>query len=270
MRLLLSLVLIFVSIGTVLSVRAIDSSDYAPNLQEKELLNLINDYRTQNGLDPLVLSQTLGASAHHKSMEMAENNYFSHNMLDGSSAFDNMKAHGYTAYTYLGENIAAGNVDALGTFNQWKNSAGHNAIMLSSNYVVAGVGYAFNIGATYDHYWTLHVGGAFEDRLPVSTATTVAPTVSVQPTARVTSIPVLPTATGVPTRRPTVTVPTTTPKATATVKPRNPRARPTRVPRPRRGVSIPVATLQPTHIFLPNTGTGDSAELVISYIEFIP
>ena len=138
---------------------AISSSQYCVEPEEAAFLGLINQYRAQNGLDALVLSQTVGAAAEHHSIDMATNNYFSHILANGEKWSTNMKNHGYTYNTYRGENIAAGNADAYSTFIQWQNSPGHNANMLNPNYRVIGIGRFFNASSTYGYYWTTNFGG---------------------------------------------------------------------------------------------------------------
>jgi uncharacterized protein YkwD len=61
----------------------------------------------------------------------------------------------------MAENIAAGNTGAQGTFNQWKNSPGHDAVMKSSVYEVIGIGRAIG-PSVYGAYWTTNFGGASE------------------------------------------------------------------------------------------------------------
>lgn len=56
------------------------------------------------------------------SEDMAENNFFSHDSLDGSSPWDRA-AEGDT--TANAENIAAGGGTAVGTLEQFKKSSGH-------------------------------------------------------------------------------------------------------------------------------------------------
>lgn len=55
-------------------------------------------------------------------LDMVENDFFSHTGSDGSSAGD----RGAGA-----ENIAGGMLDACGAFNAWMGSKGHRANMLS-------------------------------------------------------------------------------------------------------------------------------------------
>jgi uncharacterized protein YkwD len=139
--------------------QANSTSSYCATAEEVKLLNLINDYRAANDLDPLVLTQTLGAAAEHHSIDMADNNYFSHTLSDGTTWSKNMSNHGYTFTTYRAENLAAGSSTANGAFLQWKGSPGHNANMLNPRYKAIGVGQAYNVSSTHDWYWTAVFGG---------------------------------------------------------------------------------------------------------------
>ena len=138
---------------------AAGSDTYCAEPEEVAFLNLINQYRGQFGLGALQMSQTAGAAAEHHSVEMATANYFSHTLLNGLTWSQNMSNHGYTFNTYRGENIAAGNAGAGATFEQWRNSPGHNANMLNPSYNTIGIGRAYGGSSTYKYYWTTNFGG---------------------------------------------------------------------------------------------------------------
>lgn len=131
------------------------------SLDEEELafLGLINQYRVQNGLRQLQLSIALTQAADWMSNDMASKNYFDHTDSQGRDPFARIGQFGYSYSGYSGENIAAGNASASNTFTQWRNSAGHNANMLSSSYKVIGIGRAYNAGSSYRWYWTTDFGG---------------------------------------------------------------------------------------------------------------
>jgi uncharacterized protein YkwD len=138
----------------------ISSSSYCADAESQEFLRLINSYRKKNGLGALSLSQTLSAAAQHHSNSMANNSYFSHNIVpEGITWSQNVKNHGYRYTTYRGENIAAGISSASGTFAQWKTSPNHNATMLSSKYKAIGIGRAYDASSKYGWYWTTDFGG---------------------------------------------------------------------------------------------------------------
>jgi len=122
--------------------------------QAQEMLDLVNNIRADNGIAPLVLNEKLNKAAFDHSNDMARNNYFSHTGLNNSSFSQRVRNAGYSG-SPRGENIAAGNVNVLATFNQWKNSTtGHLENMLNANSNEMGIGYASFNGSRYIHYWT--------------------------------------------------------------------------------------------------------------------
>jgi hypothetical protein len=100
-------------------------------------------------------------------------------------------AAGYTGWTFLGENIAAGQTSADAVFQAWMNSPGHRANILDARANEIGIGHAYTTSSTYRHYWTMEVGAR---------PGVVAPTpVPAAPAATAT----IPTATPQPTTTPT-------------------------------------------------------------------
>jgi uncharacterized protein YkwD len=106
---------------------------------------------------PLVRDARLDSVAQAHSADMAKNNYFSHNSLDGKSPFDRMEAAGYS-FSTAGENIAAGYPDVAHTMGQWLSSPGHCSNIMNPAYKNIGIGFAQNSAATYTNYWTQDFG----------------------------------------------------------------------------------------------------------------
>ncbi|MGQ9571885.1 MAG: CAP domain-containing protein [Dehalococcoidia bacterium] len=154
---------------------------------EAALLALINDYRLQHGLSALKVSPTLTAAARWMSEDMAEHNYLGHIDSLGRNPWQRMVAFGYTQVSLWGEVVRGGSETPEGAFEAWRNSPGHNAIMLTDGFVVAGVGRAYNPQSLYGWFWTVDFGD-YDDSLAVS------PTPSPTP---------LPTPTPTPTPSPT-------------------------------------------------------------------
>ncbi|CAE8630945.1 unnamed protein product [Polarella glacialis] len=100
---------------------------------------------------PLKFDCRLWKAAQLHSQDMADNNYFSHTSQDGRSPWDRASAQGISANA---ENIAAGSSTAQGTLDQWKSSDGHCLNMMNPSYPVFAVGYGYNSGSSYKHYWT--------------------------------------------------------------------------------------------------------------------
>jgi len=141
-------------------------ADSALDSEEATFCNLINDYRGQNGLQPLRVSFSLDTAADWLSTDMAQKNYFSHTDSLGRDAFQRMTAFGYGYATSKGENIAAGNSTAMATFEQWRTSPPHNTNMLNANYKVIGIGRAYDAAGTYGWYWTTDFGGFVDGGSP--------------------------------------------------------------------------------------------------------
>jgi hypothetical protein len=126
---------------------------------EREFLLLLNDYRQMNDLPLLENSAALNVASYDHSLDMGQQNYFSHESLDGRSPWDRMDYVGYDYNTLRAENIAAGQVDAQRVFDAWRNSPGHNANMLNPDLSVIGIGRVEVQGSRHGVYWTTKFGG---------------------------------------------------------------------------------------------------------------
>ncbi len=116
---------------------------------EQAVFDLINTYRTQNGLAPLKVSPTLSRAAAWMVSDMVQNAYFDHYDHLGRSPFQRVVDCGYGS-SGAGEILAVAGSGATAV-QLWKGSPGHNAIMLGANWKVMGVGHAGN-------YWAVDFG----------------------------------------------------------------------------------------------------------------
>jgi len=105
---------------------------------EKEVFNLINKQRTNNGLQALKVDEEVQRVAKIKAQDMVDNNYFSHNSPTYGSPFDMLKSF-KISYKTAAENIAA-NSSNSGAVNSWMNSSGHKANILNNSYNYTGIG----------------------------------------------------------------------------------------------------------------------------------
>ncbi|MCI9070551.1 MAG: hypothetical protein HFJ13_08055 [Clostridium sp.] len=127
---------------------------------ENEIFNIVNKERINAGLPTLVYNSTMKKYARIKSKDMGDNNYFSHEDLNGNLITVQMKNDG-VSYRAWGENIAwisgTFNATEIATrfMNNWMNSAGHRANILSDNFNEIGIG-VYKIGnkiyATQEFY----------------------------------------------------------------------------------------------------------------------
>jgi uncharacterized protein YkwD len=136
------------------------NADTTIDSEEEAMFDLINDHRAANGVPRLVFSDTLNQAAAWKSEHMAANDYLGHNDPGFNRNFiGRLPVCGYTAQTWLAENLAAGHDTAAATFEMWQTSSIHSPIMLDPNMVAIGVARAFDAGSMYRWYWTTDLGG---------------------------------------------------------------------------------------------------------------
>lgn len=136
--------------------------------EELRFLRLINDYRQQNGVGPLILSDTLAVAAEHHSEDMGKYGFFAHNTAAssyyraGSKPWDRMAAEGYMYNTTRGENLATGTETAQDAFDAWRESPSHNAAMLDDRFRVIGIARVYAPEGKHAWYWTTDFGGALD------------------------------------------------------------------------------------------------------------
>ena len=116
---------------------------------EDKIVELVNEFRIENGLKPLEKDTKLTETARYKSNSMNQLKYFSHD----NPNFNNQRV-GYLLWdvfkvdaTCIGENIALRSSSTAGLpitaediFNKWKQSDGHRANMLKKEFTKIGVG----------------------------------------------------------------------------------------------------------------------------------
>ena len=108
------------------------------NADEKEVFNLINQQRINNGLSALKVDDEVQRVARIKAQDMVDNNYFSHTSPTYGSPIDMLKSF-KISYNSAGENIA-GNSSNSGAVSAWMNSSGHKANILNSSFNYTGIG----------------------------------------------------------------------------------------------------------------------------------
>lgn len=114
------------------------NSTASMNSDEKEVFDLINKQRTNNGLQALKIDNEVQKVARIKAQNMVDNNYFAHESPTYGSPFQMLKSF-KISYKTAGENIAA-NSSNSGAVNAWMNSSGHKANILNSSYNYTGIG----------------------------------------------------------------------------------------------------------------------------------
>jgi len=104
-----------------------------PSISSQAILDEVNQDRMQLGFSQLSLSPTLSLAAYSKAQDMIANDYFAHISPSGVKPWHWFRALGY-AYTYAGENLAAGYTNASELEESWMNSPPHRANILSPFY----------------------------------------------------------------------------------------------------------------------------------------
>ena len=130
---------------------------YAPNTSNdqfaQELLTLVNNERTKNGLSALTLGDAnLKAAAEKRAQEVAKT--ASHTRPDGTNCFTVLGEYGVKQTGEgEGENIGWGEASAQEVFDSWMASDSHRANILNPSATEMGVGYYFDATSAWGHQW---------------------------------------------------------------------------------------------------------------------
>src|SRR5713101_5356030 len=109
--------------------------------------------------DPGIVARVLELSdaAQEYSQVLATTGCFEHTCGPVPNFADRAGQSGYTGWSALGENIAAGFPSAEAVVTSWMNSPGHRANILSPNFTEIGIGMV-NGGGKFGTYWTQEFG----------------------------------------------------------------------------------------------------------------
>src|SRR4030042_4281457 len=117
------------------------------------LVSKINAYRNSKGLASLAQDQKLVNAACWMAGDMAGKNYFSHTDSLGRNFSTRLTDFVVGAGFWRAETLAAGASTGQAVLDLWKNSPGHNAILLDPNPRRIGWGGAYNVNSNYGWYW---------------------------------------------------------------------------------------------------------------------
>lgn len=134
----------------------------------QQVLDIVNEKRSENGLRPLTLDSTLQDDAMIRAAEAAV--YFSHTRPNGLGCWTAGSG------TMVGENLAVGQTNPKMVVEAWMNSDAHRANLLNSGYSSVGIGCV-----KYNGIWfwsqafartegdgeTSNINGKFEVEVPV-------------------------------------------------------------------------------------------------------
>lgn len=118
-----------------------------PNDQQQRLLNLTNQARIDQGLQPLHWDISLAAAAQAHAQKMFDQHSLSH-QLPGEPDLQTRAAQAGAHFREVAENVAMGN-GAEGVQKEWMNSPPHRANILDPKLTNVGIGVVEHAGYWY-------------------------------------------------------------------------------------------------------------------------
>lgn len=110
----------------------------AAPITSENIETMVNAERTQRGITPLKVNESLDNAAYNKSVDMISRKYFDHYAY-GLTPWDFIKNQNYD-YLYAGENLAMDFNTSEGTVNAWMNSPLHRKNILNPDFQEMGIG----------------------------------------------------------------------------------------------------------------------------------
>ena len=123
----------------------------------QRVVELTNTERQNAGLPPLVMNSQLQDAAQAYSEVLATSDCFDHTCGPVPDLADRDGQAGYSDWTALGENIAAGYPTPEAVVAGWMASPGHRANILSTDFTEIGIGVVSGEGE-FGTYWTEEFG----------------------------------------------------------------------------------------------------------------
>ncbi len=123
----------------------------------QDFVGLLNALRAGRGLGVVTLNGALTTASNTFASYMGSSNFFGHYGPDGSAPRARLTAAGYRG-AFKGEALSAGQATPQAALNALLASPPHQAILLDASAVEIGVGYAYQAGSSYGHYWVVVTG----------------------------------------------------------------------------------------------------------------
>ncbi|UCE38019.1 MAG: hypothetical protein JSW00_01905 [Thermoplasmata archaeon] len=153
----------------VQNVEAGKYGNIVPTTSELQLLDKINENRSDNGAGPLKLNTTLWWVARAHSQDMIDYDFFDHSsseqgQFNGVSFSERVRNYAEYENSYIGECIAYNTwgIDVEWCMSAWKNSPGHWDIIINPNFEEIGLGILVGDWDGYSNsaLYTADFGGA--------------------------------------------------------------------------------------------------------------
>lgn len=208
------LLVAFIVIRIIFALLTPRPAALASDLTVENILQAINQQRSQRNLVTLNTDTRLSGAGQSKADDMQSRHYFAHVDPEGNYVWPKIVAAGYTPYLQLGENLAIEFYDTESLVAAWMNSPTHRANILNDGFKDQGMG--LNFGDSNAGQYHSVVANTFGSLLlkKVQAAQAVAPTPS--PTQSFAPTPT-PVQKPKPNTTPkTIPTPTPSPKPTAT------------------------------------------------------
>ncbi|NTY01705.1 CAP domain-containing protein [Deinococcus sp. JMULE3] len=143
-----------------------DAGSQTMSSEEAQILSALNAARgvartcgTQRfeAAAPVTWNGYLAAAARAHAADMGTRKFFDHVNPDGKTPAQRMQAAGYTGWTEVAENIAAGYTVA-NVMQGWIDSPSHCKTLMDPTLKEVGIGYVYQPGTPYGTYWVQDFG----------------------------------------------------------------------------------------------------------------
>lgn len=111
---------------------------YASYINPDKIIEYTNQYRLQEGKEPLVLNDELTQAALAKAQDMFTDNYWAHISPDGTEPWYFIAQSGYE-YAHAGENLARDFTNPQSVVDAWIDSPSHRKNILESDFKEIGI-----------------------------------------------------------------------------------------------------------------------------------
>jgi uncharacterized protein YkwD len=121
-----------------------------------QVISLVNQSRTQHGLNPLRKGTALTKLAEDYAARMITGGFFAHTDPQTGEGPLQRALHEGCMYLAVGENLAAGQTSPEAAIEDWMSSEEHRKTILSAQWDEVGV--AVRTGGEYGVYWVMEFG----------------------------------------------------------------------------------------------------------------
>lgn len=127
-------------------------------------LSDFNQYRAENGLNPVKLSGKLNMASKVHAEDMMRFGDASHTGTDGSSHGDRIQRQAYY-FSIAAENVAAGQKSWEKVFKAWQDSPDHNVNLLRKDVTDFGIATVYDPDSSYGSFWAMLVAAPLEGHI---------------------------------------------------------------------------------------------------------